>query len=343
MMLRMLVSRFRKAIVCAAAASMVAASGCGGSSSEPSAELLKPGKVSAEVTAAGTVDVGQFPQVEGRSIDQLTKVAAAQGQFGQGNGTFNVGVNRLAFAVIGPDGAPAYGPTVVYVADSRTGVAKGPFAAPADPMIPQQKFESKQSSLDSNAIQAIYETKIPLPKVGTWTVLSLTQTPSGLVGSEASTIKVAASSTVPDVGDRAPSVHTATGTSTSSGSQVDTRDPKAPTLHQADFAKVRGTAPVALMFSSPQFCVSRVCGPVTDLMLQLQAAYGNTVTAIQQEAYSKFPNPAVQMKQFGLVARDGSFSEPWLFTVRSDGTIAARLEGAFGINAMNDAFQAALR
>ena len=333
-----------KAIVFVAAASLVAASGCGGgSSSGPSAELLKPGEVSAEVTAAENVDVAQFPQVEGRSIDQLTKEAAAQGQFGQGNGTFNVGENRLAFAVIGADGAPAYGPTVVYIGDSRTGVAKGPFAAPADPMIPQQKFESKQSSLDSNAIQAIYETRIPLPKVGTWTVLSMTQTPSGLVGAEASTIKVAARDTVPNVGDKAPSVHTATGTSTVSGSQVDTRDPKAPSLHQADFAKVRGTAPVALMFSSPQFCVSRVCGPVTDLLLQLQAAYGDSVTAIQQEAYAKFPNPAVPLKQFGLVARDGSFSEPWLFTVRKDGTIAARLEGAFGINSMNDAFKAALR
>jgi hypothetical protein len=49
------------------------------------------------------------------------------------------------------------------------------------------------------------------------------------------------------------------------------------------------------------------------------------------------------MQQFGLVAADGSFSEPWLFTVRKDGTIAARLEGAFGINAMNAAFKAALR
>jgi len=327
------------AVLCVAAAS-----GCGGgSASGPSAELLKPGEVSAEVIAAENVNLAQFPQVEGRSIDQLTKAAAAQGQFGQGNGTFNVGENRLAFAVIGPDDAPAYGPTVVYVADSRTGVAKGPFAAPADPMVPQQKFESKQSSIDSNAIQAIYETKIPLTKIGTWTVLSLTQTPSGLVGAEAGTIKVAAKSTVPNVGDKAPVVHTSTGTSAASGSAVDTRDPKAPSLHQTDFAAARGTSPVALMFSSPQFCVSRVCGPATDLLLQLQATYGTAVTAIQQEAYAKFPKPAVQMQQFGLVAADGSFSEPWLFTVRKDGTIAARLEGAFGINAMNAAFKAALR
>ena len=137
----MFASKFKKAVVCGVAISLVAASGCGGgSSSGPSAESLKPGEVSTEVTAAETVDVAKFPQVEGRSIDQLTRAAATQGQFGQGNGTFNVGENRLAFAVIGPDGAPAYGPTVVYIGDSRTGVAKGPFAAPADPMIPQQKF-----------------------------------------------------------------------------------------------------------------------------------------------------------------------------------------------------------
>lgn len=321
-----------------AALCVVAVSGCGGASSGgPSQELLKPGQISAEAAAAATVDASQFPQPQGRSISELTSYATEQGQFGQGNGVFSVGSNRLAFAVIAPDGKPAYGPTVVYVADSRTGDAKGPFAAPADPMVPQKKFESKQASLDANAIQAIYEATVPLPKVGSWTVLTLTKTANGVIGSESAPIRVTRLSRVPAVGDKAPPMHTATGDSSS----VDTRDPKAPSLHQTDFADVRGKTPVALMFSSPQFCVSRVCGPATDMLLQLQAAYGTAVTAIQQEAYSKFPKPAPQLQQFGLVAPDGSFSEPWLFTIRKNGTIAARLEGAFGINAMNAAFKAA--
>ena len=36
-------------------------------------------------------------------------------------------------------------------------------------------------------------------------------------------------------------------------------------------------------------------------------------------------------------------TEPWLFTINRQGMIAARLEGAFGINAATQALQAALQ
>jgi len=36
-------------------------------------------------------------------------------------------------------------------------------------------------------------------------------------------------------------------------------------------------------------------------------------------------------------------TEPWLFAIKRDGTIAARVEGSFGVNAFSQAVQAALR
>ena len=44
-----------------------------------------------------------------------------------------------------------------------------------------------------------------------------------------------------------------------------------------------------------------------------------------------------QLKAFHLE------TEPWLFTVDRSGVIAARLEGAFGINEFRQAIEAALR
>ncbi len=66
---------------------------------------------------------------------------------------------------------------------------------------------------------------------------------------------------------------------------IDTRIPTAPELHQESFADVVGKKPVALLFATPQLCQSRVCGPVTDIALQMKAKYGDKMTFIHQEVY----------------------------------------------------------
>ena len=79
---------------------------------------------------------------------------------------------------------------------------------------------------------------------------------------------------------------------------------------------------------------------MTDIAVQLQHEFGNKITFIHQEVYvdnkpSKGLRP--QLKAFHLR------TEPWLFTINRQGVIAARLEGAFGINAATQAIQAALQ
>jgi hypothetical protein len=111
-------------------------------------------------------------------------------------------------------------------------------------------------------------------------------------------------------------------------------------MHSVSFNQVLAKQPVALLFSTPQLCTSRVCGPVTDIAVQLQQTFGNRIRFIHQEVYvdndpSKGLRP--QLNAFHLR------TEPWLFTINRRGVIAARLEGAFGVNAMTKALEAALR
>ncbi len=111
-------------------------------------------------------------------------------------------------------------------------------------------------------------------------------------------------------------------------------------MHSVSFSQVLGSKPVALLFSTPQFCTSRICGPVTDIMVSLQHQYSGRIAFIHQEVYAN-NQPAkglrAQMKAFHLE------TEPWLFTIDQRGRIAARLEGAFGVNEARQALQAALR
>ena len=67
-------------------------------------------------------------------------------------------------------------------------------------------------------------------------------------------------------------------------SNIDTRVPPSD-MHDVDFADVVGKKPVALLFATPQLCASRVCGPVTDMELQMKSNYGDKMTFIHQEVY----------------------------------------------------------
>jgi hypothetical protein len=111
-------------------------------------------------------------------------------------------------------------------------------------------------------------------------------------------------------------------------------------MASVSFDQVLGKKPVALLFSTPQLCISRVCGPVTDVAVQVQHRFGNQVAFVHEEVYvdnqpSKGLRP--QLKAFHLR------TEPWLFVMNRTGTIVARLEGAFGINEVTQAIHAALR
>jgi hypothetical protein len=161
-----------------------------------------------------------------------------------------------------------------------------------------------------------------------------------LVGAPAE-VRVSRRSRIPDVGDRAPAVETDTvATAAGDLAAIDTRRPFARELHETSFKDVVGRKPVALLFATPQLCQSRVCGPVVDIQLQMKEKYGDRMTFIHQEVYrdnkvEKGLRPS--LRAFGLR------TEPWLFTVGSDGRIAARLEGSFGVKEFEQAIQAALR
>ena len=291
-----------------------------------------------ELAAAETPDPTRFPRAQGRTLEQLGALAKASAQLGAATGTFTPGTRRLAFGLTTAAGAFIYAPTAIYIARTPTAPAQGPFVAPADPMGVAPQYRSKQNS-GPGGIKAIYHTQISVKQTGTYTILSLTRTPSGLVGAPGE-VAVAASSPIPDVGQRPPDIATDTAATVHGDAALLTTRLPPEHMQSVSFARVLGTRPVALLFSTPQLCISRVCGPVTDIAVALQHRFEQRVTFIHEEVYvdnqpSKGLRP--QLKAFHLE------TEPWLFTINRRGVIAARLEGAFGVNEFTQALQAALR
>ncbi len=173
---------------------------------------------------------------------------------------------------------------------------------------------------------------------GKYAVLVVSNVDGKLVGA-ATQVQVERSSPIPNVGDRPPRI--STDTVASAGGNLDKIDTRQPhdDMHRVNFRNVISKKPVVLLFATPQLCQSRVCGPVTDLELQLEHTYGDRATFIHEEVYvnndaNKGLRP--QLTAFHLQ------TEPWLFTFDRRGRVAARLEGAFGINAFRSAVEAAL-
>ncbi len=326
---------------------LVLVAGCGSSSSggkkagtTPAATKPAPAApapaaaVPPGLAAAMHPRVSDFPAVRGRTLTELTRGLKPVGEVGPAVGTFVPGPQRFAFELLDARKQFVYAPTAVYIARTPSSPAQGPFLAPADSLLVPAQFRSKTGS-GGDEPPGVLAAQIPIPKAGRWSVLTVTRKGGKLLGG-ATQIAARASSPIPGPGDPAPRIDTLTSGKLS---LLTTRIPPE-SMHSVSASAVIGRKPVALLFSTPALCMSRICGPVTDVVVALQPAFRDRITFIHQEVYAE-NNPVKgyrpQMKAYHLE------TEPWLFTIDRRGKVAARLEGAFGRAEVAAALKAALR
>ncbi|MGD9734141.1 MAG: hypothetical protein AB7V58_00810 [Solirubrobacterales bacterium] len=143
---------------------------------------------------------------------------------------------------------------------------------------------------------------------------------------------------IPRPGDPAPRIHTPTAEDAGGDlSKIDTRIPP-DQMHQVDFANVIGEKPTVLLFATPQFCESRVCGPVVDVAEQgreeTSQEADKDVAFIHQEVFNENdPGKGVrrELRAFHLE------TEPWVFVFDREGKVSSRIEGAFSAEELRQA------
>lgn len=327
----------RASVVASLTALALALGACGGDDDDGNGSGSGDPAVDRAIASAQDVSKRDFPAVAGRSLQEVAN-GVRPVTAGLAVSEFVPGRNRLAFGVISKDNRFIYGKSAVYLARGPDARAIGPFPAPADPLVVEPPFRSKGAALESDAIAAIYNSQVELPKPGKWAVLVVTKASGGMVGGAAN-ITVKRSSAIPPVGERPPRI--STETVASSGGDLESIETRVPPdeMHNVDFRDVVGKKPVALIFSTPALCETRVCGPVTDIAAQLQSDYGDEMEFIHQEVYvdnQLAKGLREQLRAFSLR------TEPWLFTFDRQGRVAARLEGSFGNDSFEQAVKAAL-
>jgi hypothetical protein len=291
-----------------------------------------------QLQEAASVRAADFPPAGGRTLEQVANTIESGPQLGLATSVFTRGRNRLAFGVIDSQQRFVLAKSAVYLARTPNSRALGPFPAPAYSMETAPRFRSRTVAEDRAAPKAIYAAQVPLKSAGRYSVVVASRVGGRLVGA-ITQLKVAADDPIPGPGERPPAIDTPTVSSV--GGEIETIETRVPpdTMHEVSFADVVGRRPVALLFATPALCESRTCGPVVDEAEELKAEFGDRMAFVHQEIYvDNDPSKGYrsQLRAFGLQ------TEPWLFTFDREGRVAARLEGAFGLEEFRRAVEAAL-
>jgi hypothetical protein len=195
---------------------------------------------------------------------------------------------------------------------------------------------------DPGAAKTVYVAEPRFPRAGQYDAIAIVRLDNRLVAAlpAGGPIDVVRDTKPPEVGEKAPRIHTPTVASVGGDvKKIDTRMPPT-TMHDVDYADVLGKKPIVLLFATPALCQSRVCGPAADIAEQVKSTRGNDAAFIHMEVYrdnevNKGYRP--QLAAFHLT------TEPWAFTIDRHGRVAARIEGAFSARELNHAVDLATR
>ena len=307
--------------------------GCGGDSGDEGADKPPP-----------PANPEDFPKAGGRTLAQLEQELGGEGPvLAPSVSQFKPGENRFGFGLFDRSRAQiADAPAAIYVAPVGGGKARGPFVARYESLAVKAQFQSRSVSSDPEAAKSLYVADLPFGKAGRYDVLGVVRLDGRLVaaGNAAGPVQVMERSRVPDVGDRAPKVNTPTKAQAGGDIEsIDTRQPPS-SMHEENFADVVGKKPVVLLFATPALCQSRVCGPVVDIAEQVKAERGPEAEFIHQEI---FVDNEVDKGFRPQVLRWRLPTEPWAFAIDANGRVAARLEGAFSAEELDQAVDAAVK
>jgi hypothetical protein len=177
---------------------------------------------------------------------------------------------------------------------------------------------------DESFVKGLYVAQVGFARAGTWGIEILAYQKDGSQGVARTAVTVLDNPQTPTIGSPAPRSRNLIASDVKDLRQIDTSARPDPRLHQVRIADAiaRGK-PQLIVFATPQFCTSRICGPVVDIVRTLLPTYGKRVAFIHQEIWQDF----AEKKVFPTVEEWRLFTEPWIFVVDGQGIIRGKFEG----------------
>lgn len=102
-----------------------------------------------------------------------------------------------------------------------------------------------------------------------------------------------------------------------------------PELHRTSIASaIRAARPLMVVISTPTYCQSRFCGPITDSVSALAKRYGDHMDFVHLEVWRDFQNKDLNTAAAEWISPPGvdDAREPWVFVIGRDGRITHRFD-----------------
>jgi hypothetical protein len=104
-----------------------------------------------------------------------------------------------------------------------------------------------------------------------------------------------------------------------------------PELHRTTIADaIRHGRPVLAIFSTPTYCQSLFCGPVTEAIEALAAEHDDEAVFVHVEIWREHPS-VLNEGAADWLYRDDNLTEPWLFLIGADGRVVDRWGPLFDV------------
>jgi hypothetical protein len=253
-----------------------------------------------------------------------------------GSSDFAVGENRMVFLVVRGNGALVQSPTatVRYAsAGGRPRTAKAVLESLG--ATEQGGGQEKPGQFD---VTQVYVAHLETPKEGRyWFVADPAAESIQAVGS----LDVAARSGTPPIGSEAPASDNPT-LAGGPAKEITTADPPDTKLLRYSIAdSLEAHAPFVAVFATPEFCVSRVCGPTVEVVQKVAHEFARSgIRFIHVEIYTD-NDPK---KGYNEWVREWRLpTEPWVFLVDASGKIRGKFEGAVSVGELERAVREDLR
>lgn len=195
--------------------------------------------------------------------------------------------------------------------------------------------EQGPAVVGTDVLTGVYRVEVDLDAAGFWGV----QVVADLVGvgpvEGRATFRVLERTEVADVGDAAPPTPNLVRADIEAGlapasaldsrlRSVDERD-RAATLHttRVEDALAAGR-PVVLAITTPVYCVSLVCGPLTDYLVDVADRLGDRADFVHVEVWQDFEQQLLSPAAAAWIQTETGGNEPWVFLIGGDGRVLAR-------------------
>jgi hypothetical protein len=204
--------------------------------------------------------------------------------------------------------------------------------------------------LDDPAGQGVYAGQVDFDRAGTWGLRVVAELDDGTVVEGQTTFVVGEEREVVDIGEPAPRSTNATiadveageveAVSVDSRAQGEDAEIPAPHLHDKTVAdSLDAGRPVVVAITTPVYCVSQFCGPLTDVLAELAPEYEDRADVIHLEVWQDFDEQELNPAAAEWIQTETGGNEPWVFLIDGDGTVLDRWDNVLDLAELEAALE----